>query len=176
MNTLSQRRKRQRSGTRKSSAIRSEPHLQHVRGYRCAVQNEDCAGKIQAHHVRLGAHAGMSQKPGDDKAVPLCVVHHDEVHNGAQTFEQKHRADLAEIAKTLWQRSPHRWHFWHWRLQVHPLQKLRRWLFTRCSYCNRRIGWNHVPVRSGSGLYHHDCRTQEHQTEGLRRIEPAGSA
>lgn len=30
-----------------------------------------------------------------------------------------------------------RWHFWHWRIQVHPTQALKRRLWTRCAECGR---------------------------------------
>lgn len=63
-----------------------------------------------------------------------------------------------------------RWHVHHWRIQVHPLQTLRRWALTRCAWCGG-------PSRRGSranfshqwdgprgrwwqgepGLYHQDC-------------------
>lgn len=36
-----------------------------------------------------------------------------------------------------WYRHP-RWHIRHWRIQCHPLQSLKRTLFTRCSKCG---GW-----------------------------------
>ncbi len=31
-----------------------------------------------------------------------------------------------------------RWHVHHWRIQVHPLQHLRRWALTRCAACGGR--------------------------------------
>lgn len=52
-----------------------------------------------------------------------------------------------------------RWHFWHWQFQVHPLQKLNRWLFTRCCKCGKRFGWNESPIGSWSGkeVWHSSC-------------------
>lgn len=32
-----------------------------------------------------------------------------------------------------------KFHVHHWRLQVHPWQALRRWLFTRCEFCGERF-------------------------------------
>lgn len=32
-----------------------------------------------------------------------------------------------------------RWHIWHWKLQVHPLQQFKRWAFSRCAACGRRV-------------------------------------
>lgn len=31
-----------------------------------------------------------------------------------------------------------RWHVHHWKIQIHPLQQLRRRLFTRCEVCGGR--------------------------------------
>lgn len=35
-----------------------------------------------------------------------------------------------------WYRHP-RWHIWHWRIQCHPWQSLRRGLFDRCEVCGK---------------------------------------
>src|SRR5262245_31286146 len=63
-----------------------------------------------------------------------------------------------------------RFHVHHWRLQIHPLQKWRRRLFTRCAWCGGR-STKHDAVnvshswdgprsrwwRGELGLYHRDC-------------------
>lgn len=63
-----------------------------------------------------------------------------------------------------------RLHIHHWRLQVHPLQRLRRRLLTRCTWCQgRSLTGDHVNVshqwdgprgrwwQGETGLYHRDC-------------------
>lgn len=63
-----------------------------------------------------------------------------------------------------------RWHVRHWRIQVQPLQKLRRRLLTRCTWCHGRdrkgdaVNVSHQwdgPRgrwwRGEPGLYHHGC-------------------
>lgn len=63
-----------------------------------------------------------------------------------------------------------RWHVWHWRVQLHPLQALRRRLLTRCTWCDGRSRKgdpvNHSHSWDGPrgrwwrgepGLYHSDC-------------------
>lgn len=39
-----------------------------------------------------------------------------------------------------WYRHP-RWHFWHWQIQIHPVQDFKRWAFTRCADCGKRFNW-----------------------------------
>jgi hypothetical protein len=68
----------------------------------------------------------------------------------------------------VWYKHP-RWHFWHWRIQVHPWQQFRRWAFTRCEHCGKGFkygeapvshGWqNHQPkfFRGEQGLFHSAC-------------------
>lgn len=63
-----------------------------------------------------------------------------------------------------------RFHVHHWRLQVHPLQDLRRWALTRCAWCggksrkgdyvNTSHQWDGPRGRwwqGEPGLYHRDC-------------------
>jgi hypothetical protein len=62
------------------------------------------------------------------------------------------------------------WHVHHWRIQVQPLQHLRRALLTRCAHCGRRstkanpvnhsLDWHHERApwwRGERGLYHRGC-------------------
>lgn len=83
-----------------------------------------------------------------------------------------------------WYRHP-RWHFWHWRFQIHPWQTFRRWAFDRCSGCGKRFTWGYSPTgfswdrdpprwfRSATDVYHTECAGMQMK---LRSDEPAGSA
>lgn len=42
-----------------------------------------------------------------------------------------------------WWQHP-RWHARHWRLQVRPLQSLKRVLFSPCTHCGKRFTWSEV--------------------------------
>lgn len=66
-------------------------------------------------------------------------------------------------AERPWWKHP-RWHFHHMRVQVHPFQKLRRWLFDRCGMCGKRFPWGYTPMGSWSGekSYHHECVASTH--------------
>ena len=67
-----------------------------------------------------------------------------------------------------WYRHP-RWHLWHWSIQIHPLQQIKRWLFSRCCKCGKRFPYGYAPVSgswSGGGprwfrgepnVYHANC-------------------
>lgn len=67
-----------------------------------------------------------------------------------------------------------RWHVWHWKIQVGPLQDLRRALLTRCGWCGGRNtktdpinvsnGWHRPRARWWQGekdLFHHGCSLAE---------------
>lgn len=83
-----------------------------------------------------------------------------------------------------WYRHP-RWHFWHWRFQVHPWQTFRRWAFSRCAGCGKRFSWGYCPTshswhspkpklfQGEVGVYHTEC---SHMTTALERTPPAGVA
>lgn len=57
-----------------------------------------------------------------------------------------------------WYKHP-RWHFWHWKLQVHPLQLLRRRMFDRCDKCGGHFTYGETPIGQWSGnlLWHQRC-------------------
>jgi hypothetical protein len=68
-----------------------------------------------------------------------------------------------------------KWHVWHWKIQVCPLQAARRWLLTRCAWCggpsrkgdvvNHSAQWHGKRGRwwqGEPGLFHSDCLTVEH--------------
>jgi hypothetical protein len=64
---------------------------------------------------------------------------------------------------------PVRWHFWHWKLQCHPLQQFKRWAFSRCEKCGGGFAYGESPVtgcwdgtgplwfRSEKHIYHQNC-------------------
>jgi len=109
MTYLPARKKRQRMGVREPSRVSCPGHLKWTRGNVCCVSDKaPCYGRIHAHHVRLGAHAGVGEKPGDDRVVSLCAVHHAELHDkGQRTFEKKYGVDLAGVAADNWRASEH---------------------------------------------------------------------
>ena len=62
-----------------------------------------------------------------------------------------------------------RWHFWHWKLQIHPLQSFKRWAFSRCCKCGKGFRWGSEVIgyswdstgplwfRSEKQIAHIDC-------------------
>lgn len=107
--SLPKRRQRPRSGiVRNPDRIRSNAHLQFVRGFECvAVKSGACEGPIQACHIRDGSHAGMGQKPDDDLTFPACAKHHARQHAlGEAKFEMEYGVDLRRLAGDLAWLSP----------------------------------------------------------------------
>lgn len=78
-------------------------HRAWIRQQHCLFENERCAGRMQAHHVRGSWNAGTAFKPHDSWCVPLCAFHHDEGHRQGWygTIESMKRA-----AELLAKRSP----------------------------------------------------------------------
>lgn len=84
--------------------VRSPSHMAWVRSHRCVAC--DSAENIHAHHVRLGSHSGMGQKPGDDVTVSLCWVCHDVCHKGEESFQRTWKLDLLALAAEFAAKSP----------------------------------------------------------------------
>ena|SRR3990167_8233061 len=84
-------------------------HRAWIRSRPCTVENGDCRGAVQAHHVRDETDGGMGLKPHDKWCVPLCMWHHDHGHRiGWQSFEKLHGVELRVEALRLAERSPDR--------------------------------------------------------------------
>lgn len=100
--------KRRHQNSRKGDdAIRLPAHLKYVRGFRCAVDNGMCAGRIEAAHVEGSGTGGMGKKADDVFTIPLCSHHHAERHRiGWRTFDRVHNLDALDIAKDIARRSP----------------------------------------------------------------------
>jgi hypothetical protein len=73
-----------------------------------------------------------------------------------------------------WYRHP-RWHVWHWKIQIHPLQQLKRWAFSRCAGCGGRFSYGYAPTTfswhgtgpkwfvSETDAYHRECADKRSQ-------------
>lgn len=67
-----------------------------------------------------------------------------------------------------WYRHP-RWHFWHWKVTIEPLQQFKRWAFSRCCTCGGRFAYGEAPTtdqwygkgprwfRGEASVYHGRC-------------------
>jgi hypothetical protein len=103
---LPAKRQRPRMGIRDDGPLRCPAHLAWVRSHACSVPG--CQeGPIEAAHVRTHGDGGMGMKPGDDRAVSLCVRHHREQHQrGEITFGVVNRVDLLKLAAEFAAASP----------------------------------------------------------------------
>lgn len=73
-----------------------------------------------------------------------------------------------------WWRHP-KWHIHHWRIQLHLVQRFKRWMWSRCQKCGRGFSWhdaggrvvgtwgNTGPTwfRNGEKIWHMRCEGKE---------------
>lgn len=88
-------------------------------------------------------------------------------HQAFQPLKRAVRAALRPESRRWW-RHP-RWHVHHWKVQIHTVQSLKRWLFSRCCRCGKGFRWGEAPVsgnwnsdgpkwfRGEEGIYHGEC-------------------
>jgi hypothetical protein len=108
--TRLKRRKREPVNIRPPTKVRSEGHLQFVRGYECAARKGGCcSGKVQAAHVQddprvpYEERGSPSDNPGDNWTYPLCDGHHKLSHSmGHASFDKAYGIDRVKIAMDLW--------------------------------------------------------------------------
>lgn len=73
-----------------------------------------------------------------------------------------------------WYKHP-KWHIHHWKIQIHCLDLLKRFLFRRCCYCGKRFGWDESIGGNWSGdkSFHHACsRDANNLDSNLAKPDP----
>lgn len=79
-------------------------------------------------------------------------------HRRFQPLKAAIRALMAPPRRSWW-RHP-RWHVWHWKIQLHPWQDLKRRFWDKCCRCGRRgfrPGESAIGTWSGDQIWHSGC-------------------
>lgn len=83
---------------------RSKEHLRFVAQQPCLVCGR---APSHAHHLRFAQSKGLGLKVSDEFTVPLCAIHHGQIHttgNERQWWEEQ-KLDPLCVAEDLWKRS-----------------------------------------------------------------------
>jgi hypothetical protein len=83
---------------------RDRDHLKFVASQPCLVCGRTPS---DAHHIKFAEQRAMGRKVGDKFAVPVCRLHHRELHRGGneRVWWQNQGIDALTIAATLWART-----------------------------------------------------------------------
>ena len=83
--------------------IRDKVHLKSVARLPCAVCGRTPA---QAHHIQFAQPRALGRKVGDDYTVPLCAIHHRQLHNAGceRKWWSNHGIDPLKLADHLWRK------------------------------------------------------------------------
>jgi DNA recombination protein Rad52 len=84
--------------------IRSKEHLRYVASQPCLICGRSPA---HAHHLRFAQAKGLGLKVSDEFTVPLCAIHHHDMHKTAREREwwQERKIDPLIVARELWRES-----------------------------------------------------------------------
>jgi DNA recombination protein Rad52 len=84
--------------------VRSKEHLRFVASQPCVICGRQ---PTHAHHLRHAQSRGVSLKVSDEFTVPLCAIHHNDVHRmgNEETWWRERKVDPLGIARSLWQRT-----------------------------------------------------------------------
>ncbi|MEM6903473.1 MAG: hypothetical protein AAF556_09580 [Pseudomonadota bacterium] len=88
--------------------IRDPRHLAFVRQLPCLACGVDYG--IHAAHIRFDSGAGMGMKPGDNRVVPLCYLHHTEGpdaqhRSGEREWWRRRNINPISVAEHLYDRT-----------------------------------------------------------------------
>jgi hypothetical protein len=90
--------------------LRSPEHMAWVRSrFGCAVRGcTNVTDRIDPAHVTGIGGATIGRKPPDDRVIPLCRTHHQEMDHGIgeQLFAKKYEIDLEDMIADLKRESP----------------------------------------------------------------------
>lgn len=116
------------------------------------VENEPFYGSDH-YHTAHDAETGKREVYG------ALGRRYEALQNAVRVWRQRRRS---------WWQHP-RWHIWHWKIQIHPVQQFKRWAFSRCVKCGKGFSWGYAPVtgqwhskgprwfRSEPHVYHETC-------------------
>jgi DNA recombination protein Rad52 len=81
--------------------IRDKAHLRRVAELPCLVCNRQPS---HAHHLRFAQRRGLSQKVSDEFVVPLCALHHGDLHRSSseQEWWARQKIEPVAISAELW--------------------------------------------------------------------------
>jgi hypothetical protein len=84
--------------------IRCKEHLRFVANQPCLICGRSPS---HAHHIRYAQSRGVSLKVSDEFTVPLCAIHHHNIHTTGKEREwwKERNIDPLKIASALWQQS-----------------------------------------------------------------------
>jgi len=84
--------------------IRCKAHLQYVASQPCVICGRSPS---HAHHLRHAQPRGLGLKVSDEFTVPLCSIHHDEIHRTLREKQwwQERKIDPLAVAGVLWRES-----------------------------------------------------------------------
>ena len=84
--------------------IRCKEHLRYVASQPCAICGRTPS---HAHHIRYAQSRGLGLKVSDEFTVPLCAIHHHDLHRTTKEREwwQERKIDPLIIARALWRES-----------------------------------------------------------------------
>jgi Rad52/22 family double-strand break repair protein len=84
--------------------IRSKEHLRFVASQPCLICGRSPS---HAHHLRYAQSKGLNLKVSDEFTVPLCAIHHHNIHTTGREQEwwEERKIDPLAIASRLWQQS-----------------------------------------------------------------------
>jgi Rad52/22 family double-strand break repair protein len=87
--------------------IRCKEHLRFVASQPCLICGRSPS---HAHHIRYAQSRGLSLKVSDEFTVPLCAIHHNQIHTTLKEKEwwQERNIDPLKVAGELWQTSRER--------------------------------------------------------------------
>jgi len=102
MPELTDRSREPRLAIPKERRLRDKAHLTFVASLPCTV----CGRRpSHAHHLRFAQPRAMAMKVSDEFTVPLCAIHHDEVHRAgdeAAWWAQRGIIEPLTVAAKLW--------------------------------------------------------------------------
>jgi len=84
--------------------IRCKEHLRFVASQPCVICGRQPS---HAHHLRHAQSRGVNLKVSDEFTVPLCAIHHNDVHRVGkeESWWRDRNIEPMSIARTLWQQN-----------------------------------------------------------------------